>query len=130
MLAVLEEWVLTHDAPEAEPHRCTLHIFERDGYRCMAPGCTSRARLQVHHLEHRARGGGQVDENLHVLCYFHHMQGEHGGLARVRGRAPLDVVWRFGAENLGEWFRNERRLGAEDRRVAVTRLDVSGDGTA
>ena len=112
LLAVLEEWVLTHDVPEAEPDRRTQRIFERDGYRCMAPGCTSRSRLQVHHVTHRAWGGGQEPENLLVLCLFHHMQGEHGGLARVRGRAPLDLVWRLGAPGLDEWFRNERRLGS------------------
>ena len=110
VLALLEEWVHTNDTPEAETHRRADRILQRDGFSCLAPGCTSRANLQLHHLEHRAWGGGDHDDNLLALCSFHHMQGEHGGLARVRGRAPLDVVWRLGAQGLGVWFSNEKRL--------------------
>ena len=43
-------------------------------------------------------------------CPFHHLQGEHGGLARVRGQAPLGLTWRLGSPRLGTWYRNERRL--------------------
>ena len=31
-------------------------------------------------------------------------------MARVRGRAPLDVTWRLGLETLASWYRNEKRI--------------------
>ena len=107
LLALLEEWVMVHDALKSDG---TQPVLRRDHYRCMAPGCTSRVNAQVHHLYYRGWGGDSEPENLLVLCPFHHLQGEHGGLARVRGRSPLDVVWRLGAEELGVWYQNERRI--------------------
>jgi len=114
LLAILEEWVWVQDEPRSLPRRPGERTLGRDGYRCMAPGCTSRRNLQVHHLVHRAWGGGDEDENLLTLCLPHHQEGEHGGLARCRGRAPLDVVWRLGCEKLATWYRNEWRLDGQD----------------
>ncbi|HZL86645.1 MAG TPA: HNH endonuclease signature motif containing protein, partial [Candidatus Krumholzibacteria bacterium] len=85
LLALLEEWVMVHDALKSDG---TRPVLRRDRYRCMAPGCTARVNVQVHHLEYRGWGGDNAPENLLVLCAFHHLQGEHGGLARVRGRSP------------------------------------------
>jgi len=110
LLALLEEWVQTHDTPTARRRR--MPIAERDGYRCMAPGCTSRANLQVHHLVYRSHLGGNESTNLVLLCAFHHLQGEHGGLARCRGQAPLDIVWRLGDDDLATWWKNERMLAS------------------
>jgi len=107
LLALLEEWVMVHDALESDG---TRPVLRRDHYRCMAPGCTARVNVQVHHLYYRGWGGDNAPKNLLVLCPYHHLQGEHGGLARVRGRSPLDIVWRLGAEELGVWYRNERRI--------------------
>jgi len=107
LLALLEEWVMVHDALESDG---TRPVLRRDHYRCMAPGCTARVNVQVHHLYYRGWGGDNAPENLLVLCAFHHLQGEHGGLARVRGRSPLDIVWQLGADELGVWYRNERRI--------------------
>src|SRR5262249_53684279 len=85
--------------------------YERDGYRCMAPGCTARCCNDDHHVHYRSRGGKDGFENELCLCRFHHQQGEHGRYARVRGRAPLDLVFRLGTPETGEWYKNERRLG-------------------
>jgi HNH endonuclease len=85
-------------------------ILVRDGWRCAAPGCSSRRNLEVHHILYRSRGGGDVEWNLVVLCRFHHQRGEHGGLARCDGRAPLDLTWRLGAGQAATWYRNERRI--------------------
>ena len=52
--------------------------------------------------------------NQIALCKFHHQQGEHGGLARVRGRAPLDLTWRLGTPDLASWWKNERRIDPQD----------------
>ena len=113
-LALLEEWVWVHDDPRNMTRHADRRVLERDGYRCMAPGCTSRARLHVHHLHYRSQQGSDEDWNLLTLCSYHHLQGEHGGLARVRGRAPLDTEWRLGCDELAVHYRNERRIDGED----------------
>jgi hypothetical protein len=69
----------------------------------------SHSRNEPHDLR-----GKDEPENLLVLCLFHHQQGEHGVLARARGRAPLGVTWRLGDTQLATWWQNERRL--DDRR--------------
>ncbi len=107
LLALLEEWVMVHDALKSDG---TRPVLRRDHYRCMAPGCTARVNVQVHHLYYRGWGGDNAPENLLVLCPYHHLQGEHGGLARVRGKASLNIVWRLGPDELGVWYQNERRI--------------------
>jgi len=63
---------------------------------CQADGCTSRYRLQIHHVNTWAQGGETNPEDLIVLCWFHHQvvvhqkgfniyRSEHG---RIRFRAP------------------------------------------
>ncbi len=105
--ALLEESAWEWDAPQG---RKRYRTFERDGYRCMAPACTTRMHLHEHHLCYRSQGGDDEPENLWTLCVFHHLQGEHGTLARCRGRAPLDVVFRLGCDGLEHAYRNERLL--------------------
>ena len=51
-------------------------VFERDGTRCTYVGpdgrrCTSRAFLQIDHIEERARGGFGKSKNLRVRCAAH-----------------------------------------------------------
>jgi hypothetical protein len=106
-LALLEEFVLTWDA---SPPRRRDRIYARDGWRCMAPGCSSRRNLQVHHVDYLSRSGSDEDDNLVCLCAFHHLRGEHGDWMRVRGRAPTGLVWRLGRPDLADRFRNERRV--------------------
>ena len=107
LLALLEEFVFTWDV---SPHRAGEATYERAGYRCEAPGCTSRRNLERHHIVYRSRRGTSDSDNLLCLCRMHHQQGEHGRQARCRGKAPLGVVWRLGVPNLATWFRNEMRL--------------------
>lgn len=110
MLALLEEYTRTWDDPAGMSRSASDAICHRDGARCMAPGCTARRNLQVHHATYRSRGGGNQASNLVLLCAFHHQRGEHGGLARCRGAAPLGLTWRLGAPELASWFRNEQRI--------------------
>jgi hypothetical protein len=108
---MLEDFVETWDLPGASPRRRADEIYSREGWRCFAPGCTSRRNLEDHHLEYRSRGGDvKSPANEMCLCGFHHRRGEHGVLARCRGQAPLGVLWRLGRKDVGVWFRNERRL--------------------
>ncbi len=111
LLAMLEDFVETWDDPRSHPRRPDREIHIRDGFRCIAPGCTSRSRLQVHHNRHRSRGGGEAAWNKCLVCTFHHLQGEHGDLAHCRGSAPLEMMWRLGRAGDGcTWYRNDRRL--------------------
>ncbi|HET7846202.1 MAG TPA: HNH endonuclease [Acidimicrobiia bacterium] len=54
--------------------RATIH---RDGNRCVADGCQSRNRLQIHHLQPWSEGGSTDAENLITLCWFHHQVVVH-----------------------------------------------------
>lgn len=110
VLALLEEYARTWDDPAGMARSASDEICHRDGARCMAPGCTARRNLQVHHARYRSHGGGNELSNLVLLCAFHHHRGEHGGLARCRGTAPLGLTWRLGTSELATWFRNERRI--------------------
>ena len=109
LLSLLEEFVLTWDPPAEEVRRRSDAVYARAGWRCCAPGCTSRRNLENHHLVHRSSGGGDELWNRECLCRFHHQMGEHGTLARCRGRAPLGVSWRIGRDRAATWWLNEIR---------------------
>jgi hypothetical protein len=68
-------------------------ICERDGWRCLVPGCTARRNLQGHHLEWRSHGGPDDPWNLGALCAFHHLRGVHLRRIRITGRAPDGLVF-------------------------------------
>jgi len=53
------------------PNRTRDFVFYRDGG-CTADGCTSRYRLEPHHIKHRGRSGDHDVRNLTLLCWFHH----------------------------------------------------------
>jgi len=108
LLALLEDYVFTWDVDHAPPSGRDDRVLVRDGWRCLAPGCTSRRNLEDHHVVYRARGGSDHLANRICLCRFHHQRGEHGGLMSVRGTAPLRLTWRMGRDAIGGTFRNER----------------------
>ena len=71
-------------------------VFERDGWRCTVPGCTSRRSLHAHHVVFRSAGGADTLENQTTLCAFHHQRGVHGGTVRITGRAPDALRFELG----------------------------------
>ncbi len=68
-------------------------VFERDGWRCTVPGCTSYRNLHAHHVVFRSAGGSDDDANLTTLCAAHHQRGVHAGVIRIAGRAPDELVF-------------------------------------
>jgi len=55
-------------------------IVERDGGRCVRPGCSSSHRLEVHHyVTDFARAGPTAYDNLATLCRFDHKLVTTGG---------------------------------------------------
>ena len=53
------------------PRRTRQYVFYRDGG-CTADGCTSRYRLEPHHMKEQHHGGDHDPANLALLCWFHH----------------------------------------------------------
>jgi 5-methylcytosine-specific restriction endonuclease McrA len=70
-------------------------IFERDGWRCAVPACSSRRNLHDHHVLFRSQGGGNARDNRITVCAAHHLHGLHTGRIRARGRAPSGIVWQL-----------------------------------
>jgi hypothetical protein len=53
------------------PNRTRDYVFFRDGA-CTADGCTSRYRLEPHHITPQSQGGSHHPDGLTLLCWFHH----------------------------------------------------------
>jgi hypothetical protein len=68
-------------------------VIERDGYRCLVPGCSSRRNLHDHHIAFRSAGGSGDPANRVTLCAFHHLRCLHAGRMRIRGLAPEALVF-------------------------------------
>jgi hypothetical protein len=67
-------------------------VVERDGGRCVKPGCDSAHRLEVHHYRRDfAQGGATAYWNLATLCHFHHDLITTGG-HRLDGKPG---AWRW-----------------------------------
>jgi hypothetical protein len=67
------------------PNRLRRFILHRDGG-CTADGCTSRYRLEPHHVVPWSEGGPTTPENLTTLCWFHHHVVVHGWGYRIDPR--------------------------------------------
>ena len=59
------------------PGRLRRFVLHRDGG-CTADGCTSRYRLEAHHVIPWSEGGETMPDNLTTLCWFHHHVVVHG----------------------------------------------------
>jgi hypothetical protein len=110
LLALIEEFVATWDVAQNPRRPSEDAVHRRDGWRCMAAGCTSRRNLQEHHVRYRSQGGSDELDNRLCVCAFHHQRGEHGDLASCRGMAPLGIEWSLGRGGRGGLFRNEMRV--------------------
>ena len=57
----------------------TRRAVRRRDRGCRFPGCGGRAFTHIHHVRHRAKGGGNEMTNLVELCWFHHRLVHEGG---------------------------------------------------
>jgi hypothetical protein len=91
------EGMFEHALATWREHRGRLpaehRVFERDGWRCTVPGCSSYRNLHAHHVVFRSAGGGDALANLTTLCAWHHQRGVHTGLLRIHGSAPEGLVY-------------------------------------
>jgi hypothetical protein len=77
-------------------------VLVRAGWACEVPGCDNRLWLDVHHVRHRARGGGHDVGNLAVLCCAHHRAVHAGGLAVERlANGAMSVTHADGRRRVG-----------------------------
>jgi hypothetical protein len=63
--------VVTSQSASSVPPAVRRFVAWRDKG-CTVSGCSSRYRLQVHHIRHRAHDGDHDPDNLANLCWFHH----------------------------------------------------------
>lgn len=85
-----------------DPELRTDHrVFERDGWRCQFPGCSSLRNLHGHHIRFRSKGGDDDLSNLVALCAWHHQRGVHARIVRVSGRAPGKLRFELGVRREG-----------------------------
>jgi hypothetical protein len=98
LLQLLLDYAQTWDPPATVGQNRPAHagIYERDGYRCLAPGCTGRQHLEAHHQKRRSDGGTDDPSNLLTLCAFHHRQGVHGLVMETSGKAPVETRFTIG----------------------------------
>ena len=71
------------------PHYVRRALLDRDGG-CAWDGCTATHWLHAHHIIHVAYGGRTDEDNLVMLCGFHHRCVHEGGW-RIRGRPGRDL---------------------------------------
>ena len=70
-------------------------VWRRDGGRCRGDGCRSSRGLELHHVVHRADGGGHDAGNLILLCSACHLAHHRGRLA-ITGTAERLEIRRLG----------------------------------
>lgn len=80
------------------PRSLRRALLAHYNHMCGADGCDSRNRLQIHHLVPWSEGGETNQEDLVVLCWFHHQVVVHerrlevyfptGDRRRIRFRRP------------------------------------------
>ncbi len=61
----------------AIPPRLRRYVLWRDGG-CAIDGCTSRYRIEAHHIVPYSQGGRTDADNLTAVCWFHHHVVIHG----------------------------------------------------
>lgn len=74
-------------ASRVVPPKLRRHVLSRDGG-CTADGCTSRYRLEPHHVTEASHGGRTDADNLTTLCWFHHHVVVHGHGFRIDPDSP------------------------------------------
>ncbi len=85
---------------QKKKRRLSRHkVIERDGLKCMIPGCSSRARLNDHHIKYRSHGGGDELPNNTSACNAHHKHCIHDNhYITVSGTAPDNLTIAMGVE--------------------------------
>ena len=81
------EPVVSSHATRAIPTAIRHTVMARDGG-CTIDGCTSRYRLQPHHIRPWSVGGTHDPDNLTSLCWYHHHVAIHRDGYRIDPSSP------------------------------------------
>ncbi|MGV8122592.1 MAG: HNH endonuclease [Candidatus Xenobiia bacterium LiM19] len=74
-------------------------VIERDNFRCIIPGCSSRAGLDDHHIRFRSHGGSNKLSNNSSTCFKHHRHCIHDNrYITIKGKAPDNLTVAMGVE--------------------------------
>ncbi|HEV8701036.1 MAG TPA: HNH endonuclease [Candidatus Polarisedimenticolia bacterium] len=101
-------------------------IYERDGWRCRVPGCSSRRNLNAHHIFYRSQGGDDEGENLVTICATHHHQGFHASRLRCHALPGGLFAWALGRRLEGrplERFIEDVRWGKALRKPGMESVE-------
>ncbi len=79
--------VVSSQASRLIPPGVRRFVARRDGG-CTISGCSSRYRLEPHHVRLRSEGGTHDPENLTTLCWFHHHVAVHQQGFRIDPESP------------------------------------------
>ncbi len=64
--------IASTDRTDTIPPVIRRFVTWRDLGQCSITGCSSRYRIQPHHITERHRGGTHDPENLIAVCWYHH----------------------------------------------------------
>jgi hypothetical protein len=98
---MVESFRRTWDLRGSPAWQRRYRIFERDGWRCRVPGCSSRRNLHAHHVVFRSLGGGGEDDNLVTVCVTHHLRCLHAGTIRCHRLPEGLLAWELGSTTGG-----------------------------
>jgi hypothetical protein len=101
-------------------------VRHRDGGRCRVPGCRSSRGLELHHIVHRADGGGHDAGNIILACSSCH-QSHHDGRLTISGTADSLVVERSAAI-VGAVGADSERPATDDAASRDTSINVKHAG--
>jgi hypothetical protein len=79
--------VVASPTARAIPPATRRFVLRRDG-KCVVDGCSSRYRLQPHHVVPFSEGGTHDPDNLATLCWYHHHVAIHGTGYRLDPETP------------------------------------------
>lgn len=84
---VLDIGVADHEFTTAQRRAA----YQRDGGRCVFPGCGNKC-IELHHIHFRRHGGATSIDNAAWLCAYHHWLVHEGGWT-LRRIASDDYLW-------------------------------------
>ncbi|MGV8125070.1 MAG: HNH endonuclease [Candidatus Xenobiia bacterium LiM19] len=88
-----------HAALKKMKRRLRHKVIERDNFRCIIPGCSSRAGLDDHHIRFRSHGGSNKLSNNSSTCFKHHRHCIHDNrYITIKGKAPDNLTVAMGVE--------------------------------
>ncbi|MFZ5481436.1 MAG: HNH endonuclease signature motif containing protein [Myxococcota bacterium] len=96
-------WFLAHAT--LPPQRGCGRVKEKAGFRCGNPEDRHPSlRMHVHHVDHRAHGGGNDERNQVPACPPCHLRGFHGGFIRLEDRGDVRIWHYAGGRRVFEWM--------------------------